>query len=132
MELTYGFIVEKSQKKHLDIFVSSILLAYTKNIKYVAWDINNSDNIKYLNRNILNVIIFGRGTAWLDTGTHRGLLQASNFVEAIQNRQGLYIACIVEIAYGMGYINKEKLIELAQPLLKTDYGKYLIRISEMP
>jgi len=86
---------------------------------------------EYLNRNILNVIIFGRGTAWLDTGTHRGLLQASNFVEAIQNRQGLYIACIEEIAYGMGYIDKEKLIELAQPLLKTDYGKYLIRVSEM-
>ena len=86
---------------------------------------------EYLNRNILNVRILGRGTAWLDTGTHRGLLQASNFVEAIQNRQGLYIACIEEIAYGMGFIDKEKLIKLAQPLLKTDYGKYLIRISEI-
>ena len=87
---------------------------------------------EYLNRNILNVRILGRGTAWLDTGTYRGLLQASNFVEAIQNRQGLYIACIEEIAYRMGFINKEQLIKLAQPLLKTDYGKYLIRISEMP
>ncbi len=86
---------------------------------------------EYLNRNILNIEILGRGTAWLDTGTHRGLLQASNFVEAIQSRQGLYIACIEEVAYGMGFIDKEKLIELAQPLLKTDYGKYLIRISEM-
>ena len=85
---------------------------------------------EYLNRNILNVIIFGRGTAWLDTGTHRGLLQASNFVEAIQNRQGLYFACIEEIAYRMGFIDKEQLIKLAQSLLKTDYGKYLIRISE--
>lgn len=87
---------------------------------------------EYLKRDNLNVRIFGRGTAWLDTGTHKGLLQASNFVEAIQNRQGLYIACIEEIAYGMGFINKEELIKLAQPLLKTDYGKYLIRISEMP
>lgn len=69
--------------------------------------------------------------AWLDTGTHRGLLEASNFVEAIQSRQGLYIACIEEIAYRMGYINKEELILLAQPLLKTDYGKYMIRISQM-
>jgi len=85
---------------------------------------------EYLKRNILNVKIFGRGTAWLDTGTHKGLLQASNFVEAIQNRQGLYIACIEEIAYRMGFINKEQLIKLAQSLLKTDYGKYLIRISE--
>jgi len=87
---------------------------------------------EYLNRNILNVKILGRGTAWLDTGTHKGLLDASNFVEAIQNRQGLYIACIEEIAYRMGFINKEQLIKLAQPLLKTDYGKYLIGISETP
>jgi len=87
---------------------------------------------EYLNRDILNVRILGRGTAWLDAGTHKGLLDASNFVEAIQNRQGLYIACIEEIAYRMGFINKEQLIKLAQPLLKTDYGKYLIRISETP
>jgi glucose-1-phosphate thymidylyltransferase len=85
---------------------------------------------EYLNRNILNFKILGRGTAWLDTGTHKGLLDASNFVEAIQNRQGLYIACIEEIAYRMGFISKDQLIKLAQPLLKTDYGKYLIRISE--
>jgi len=86
---------------------------------------------KYLNGNILNVRILGRGTAWLDTGTHKGLLEASSFVEAIQNRQGLYIACIEEIAYKMGFINKEQLIKLAQPLLKTDYGNYLIMISKM-
>ncbi|MDD5638992.1 MAG: glucose-1-phosphate thymidylyltransferase RfbA [Candidatus Pacebacteria bacterium] len=85
---------------------------------------------EYLRRGILNVKILGRGTAWLDTGTHKGLLDASNFVEVIQNRQGLYIACIEEIAYRMGFINREQLIKLAQPLLKTDYGKYLIRISE--
>jgi glucose-1-phosphate thymidylyltransferase len=90
-----------------------------------------SVNNEYLKRDLLNVEILGRGTAWLDTGTHKGLLDASNFVEAIQNRQGLYVACIEEIAYRMGFINKEQLVELAQPLLKTEYGKYLIRISKM-
>jgi len=68
---------------------------------------------EYLNKSILNIKILGRGTAWLDTGTHRGLLDASNFVEAIQNRQGLYIACIEEIAYRMGFITKDQLIKLA-------------------
>lgn len=90
-----------------------------------------SVNIEYQNRGTLNVELFGRGTAWLDTGTHKGLLDASNFVEAIQNRQGLYVACIEEIAFRMGYINREQLLEIAQPLLKTDYGKYLARISAM-
>ena len=67
--------------------------------------------------------------AWLDTGTHRGLLDASNFVEAVQTRQGLYIACLEEIAYRKGYINKEQLLELAKPLMKTEYGQYLVRIA---
>ena len=67
--------------------------------------------------------------AWLDTGTHEGLLEASNFVEAVQKRQGLYIACIEEIAYRMGYITKEQLEILANPLLKTDYGQYLMEIA---
>jgi glucose-1-phosphate thymidylyltransferase len=90
-----------------------------------------SVNNEYLNRGILNVEIFGRGTAWLDTGTHKGLLDASNFVEAIQNRQGLYVACIEEISYRMGFINKNQLLRLAQPLLKTEYGRYLNRIADM-
>lgn len=87
-------------------------------------------NNEYLRRGTLKVELFGRGMAWLDTGTHRGLLDASNFVEAVQTRQGLYIACIEEIAYKKGYINKEQLVKLAQPLLKTDYGKYMVRIAE--
>jgi glucose-1-phosphate thymidylyltransferase len=69
----------------------------------------------------------GRGYAWLDTGTHESLLEASNFIQTIENRQGLKVACIEEIAYEMGYISKEKLFELAQPLKKNQYGQYLIK-----
>ena len=89
-----------------------------------------SINNEYLKRGKLKVELFGRGMAWLDTGTHKGLLDASNFVEAVQTRQGLYIACLEEIAYRKGYISKEKLLDLANPLMKTDYGKYLVKISE--
>ncbi len=67
--------------------------------------------------------------AWLDTGTHRGLLDAANYVEAVQTRQGLFVSCVEEIAYRKGFIAKEKLLELAQPLLKTEYGQYLIKIA---
>ena len=68
--------------------------------------------------------------AWLDTGTHEGLLEASNFVSIVQKRQGLYVSCIEEIAYRMQYITKEQFLELAKPMLKTDYGQYLMRIAE--
>jgi len=85
-------------------------------------------NNEYLRRGKLKVELFGRGMAWLDTGTHRGLLDAANFVEAIQTRQGLYVACIEEIAYRKGYINLEQLKKLAEPLLKTEYGQYLNNI----
>lgn len=84
----------------------------------------------YLQRGELKVNLTGRGLAWLDTGTHESLLEASNFVEAVQKRQGLYIACIEEIAYRQGYISIEKLEELAKPLMKTDYGKYLMEIAK--
>ncbi len=90
-----------------------------------------SVNNEYLKAGNLNVEIFGRGTAWLDAGTHRGLLDASNFIKTVQDRQGLYIACIEEMAYRMGFIDKNQLINLAQPLLKTDYGKYLMRVLEI-
>lgn len=86
-------------------------------------------NNEYLQRGNLKVELFGRGMAWLDTGTYEGLIEAANFVQTVQKRQGLYVACIEEIAYRKGYINKEQLIELAQPMLKTDYGKYLMRIA---
>ncbi len=78
----------------------------------------------------LKVELFGRGMAWLDTGTHDGLLNASNFVETIQKRQGLYVSCIEEIAYRMGYISADKIKELAKPLLKTEYGKYLMNMLD--
>ena len=68
--------------------------------------------------------------AWLDTGTHHSLLQASNFVESIEERQGLKIACIEEIAFRMGYINQEQLRDLAQPLIKNQYGQYLLKIAD--
>ncbi len=87
-------------------------------------------NNEYLRRGDLRVNLFGRGMAWLDTGTHESLLEAANFVSIIQKRQGMYVACIEEIAYRMGYITKEQLISLAQPLLKTQYGEYLMRVSE--
>jgi len=87
-------------------------------------------NRLYLEEGSLMVEHFGRGMAWLDTGTHDGLLNAANFVEAVQKRQGLYVACIEEIAYRLRYINDEQLRELAKPLMKTDYGKYLVSIIE--
>jgi len=87
-------------------------------------------NNEYLRRGTLRVELFGRGMAWLDTGTHEGLLEASNFVSIIQRRQGLYISCIEEIAYRRGYISKQQLIELAITMLKSDYGQYLMRVAE--
>lgn len=87
-------------------------------------------NRMYLEEKTLKVNLLGRGFAWLDTGTHKNLLQASNFIETIQERQGNYVACIEEIAYRNGWIDKKQLLKLAQPLLKTDYGKYLVEISE--
>lgn len=82
-------------------------------------------NAEYLRRGKLKVELFGRGMAWLDTGTHEGLMEATNFVHTVQKRQGLYVACIEEIAYNKGYIQKEQLLNLAEPMLKTDYGRYL-------
>ncbi|MGI6747120.1 MAG: glucose-1-phosphate thymidylyltransferase RfbA [Anaerovoracaceae bacterium] len=89
-----------------------------------------SVNNEYLRRGILRVELFGRGVAWLDTGTHDGLLEAAEFVSIIQRRQGLYISCIEEIAFRRGYITHEQLIALAEPMIKTEYGKYLIRIAD--
>ena len=84
-------------------------------------------NQDYLNDKRLKVELMGRGYAWLDTGTHESLLEASQFIQTIENRQSLKVACLEEIAFEMGYISKEKLLELAEPLKKNQYGQYLIR-----
>ena len=88
-----------------------------------------SVNNAYLERGDLHVETLGRGFAWLDTGNHDALLDAADFVAAFQKRQGLYISCIEEIAYKRGFIDKEQLLKLAQPLLKTAYGKYLVEVA---
>lgn len=87
-----------------------------------------SINDMYLKEGTLNVVSFGRGMAWLDTGTHDALLEAGNFVKTIQSRQGVMVACLEEIAYRNGWITKEQVLELAKPLMKSKYGKYLEQI----
>lgn len=87
-------------------------------------------NKAYLEKGELNVELLGRGYAWLDSGTHESLLEASNFIETIEKRQNLKVACLEEIAYRMGYIDREQLIKLAQPLKKNNYGQYMLRIAE--
>jgi glucose-1-phosphate thymidylyltransferase len=86
-------------------------------------------NRLYLHENRLKVELMGRGMAWLDTGTHDSLLQASNFIATIEQRQGLKVSCIEEIAYNQGFINKEQLLKLAEPMKKNQYGEYLINLA---
>ena len=88
-----------------------------------------SINNEYLRRGTLQVETLGRGFAWLDTGNHDSLLDAADFVSAFQKRQGLYISCIEEIAYKRGFIDKEQLLKLAEPLMKTEYGQYLLEVA---
>lgn len=85
-------------------------------------------NKAYLERGKLSVEIMGRGFAWLDTGTHESLLEASTFIETIEKRQNLKVACLEEVAYRMGYIDKQQLAVLAEPLKKNQYGQYLLRL----
>ena len=89
-----------------------------------------SVNNEYLTRGTLHVETLGRGFAWLDTGNHDALLDAADFVAAFQKRQGLYVSCIEEIAYKRGFISKEQLLKLAEPLKKTAYGRYLVEVAE--
>ncbi len=113
-------------------FYDSKVVELAKNLKPSArGEIEITDlNREYLKMGKLRVELFGRGMAWLDTGTHDSLLEAANFVETIQKRQGFYISCIEEIAYRKGFIDREQLLRLAEPLLKTEYGKYMRDIAE--
>ena len=115
------------------------LYFYPNNVVQIAKNVKPSHrgeleittvNQTYLASNDLKVELMGRGYAWLDTGTHESLLEASNFIKTIENRQGLKVACIEQIAYEKGYISKEQLIKLAQPLKKNQYGQYLLRRAE--
>jgi len=109
-------------------FYDNSVVEVAKNLKpsargeYEITDVNKY----YLNEGKLKVGLMGRGTAWLDTGTFSSLIQASQFVEVIEDRQGLKIGCIEEIAYHNGFINKEQLVRIAEPLLKSGYGEYLL------
>lgn len=113
-------------------FYDNSVIEVARNLKpsargeYEITDVNKW----YLENGLLKVGILSRGTAWLDTGTFSSLIQASQFVEVIQNRQGLMIGCIEEVAYRHGFINKEQLRQLAQPLLKSGYGTYLMKLAE--
>ena len=113
-------------------FYDNDVVEIAKNVKPSARGESEitSVNYEYLRRGKLKVEPLGRGFAWLDTGTHDSLLDAADYVSAVQKRQGLYVSCIEEIAYKRGFITREQLISLAQPLLKTNYGKYLMDIAQ--
>ena len=112
-------------------FYDNSVVEIAKNVKPSArGEIEiTSVNNEYLRRGMLQVETLGRGFAWLDTGNHDALLDAADFVAAFQKRQGLYISCIEEIAYKRGFITKEQLLSLAEPLMKTNYGKYLVEVA---
>lgn len=131
--------IEEKPKNPKSNYAVVGLYFYPKDVVQKAKEVKPSDrgeleittlNQAYLHENRLRVKLMGRGYAWLDTGTHESLLEASQFIQTIENRQSLKVACLEEIAYEMGYITKEKLLELAEPLKKNQYGQYLMRRAQ--
>ena len=129
--------IEEKPKKPKSNFAVTGLYFYDNQVCDIAKDITPSDrgeleitdiNKRYLEMDKLNVVMTGRGTAWLDTGTHESLSDASTFISIIQKRQGFMVACIEEIAFNNGWIDEKELYELAQPLIKSKYGNYLIKL----
>lgn len=131
-------IEEKPSKPKSDYAVPGLYF-YDNNVVQIAKEVKpsvrgeleiTSVNNEYLKQKKLKVELFGRGMAWLDTGTHRAMLAAANFVETVQTRQGLYVSCIEEIAYRKGFIDRTMLLKLADRLKKTEYGQYLYKVAE--
>lgn len=131
-------IEEKPLKPKSDYAVPGLYF-YDNNVVQIAKEVKpsargeleiTSVNNEYLKQKKLKVELFGRGMAWLDTGTHRAMLAAANFVETVQTRQGLYVSCIEEIAYRKGFIDRTMLLKLADRLKKTEYGQYLYKVAE--
>lgn len=131
--------IEEKPENPKSNYVVPGLYFYDNDVIEIAKGVKPSDrgeieitsvNEEYLKRGKCKVELLGRGMAWLDTGTHDGLLEAANFIETIQKRQGFYIACLEEIAYAKGYINKETLLKQAEALKKTKYGQYLFNLVE--
>lgn len=131
--------IEEKPKHPKSNYIVPGLYFYDNDVVEIAKNVKPSDrgeleitsiNQAYLDKKQLKVKLLGRGMAWLDTGTHIGLLEANNFIETVQKRQGLYIACLEEIAFNKGYITRDKLVELGNSLIKTEYGKYLLKISK--